>query len=81
MRVEVRLFAVAGDLAGRRTVEVELPAGATVADLRRALTGQWPALEALGPRLLIAVNQDYAPDDRVLAPGDEVAGIPPVSGG
>lgn len=76
MRVAVRLFAGLRELAGTRATEIELPAGSTAADV-------WPALE-LGdepPGLLVAVNQSYAARDSVLADGDEVALIPPVSGG
>jgi molybdopterin converting factor subunit 1 len=76
MRIGVRLFAGLRELAGMRATEVELPEGATAADV-------WPAL-ALGdepPGLLIAVNKTYAARDSVLAAGDEVALIPPVSGG
>jgi molybdopterin synthase catalytic subunit/molybdopterin converting factor small subunit len=76
VRVAVRLFAGLREQAGRGTREVELPAGAKVADV-------WPQLE-LGdepPGLLYAVNREYAPPGRELADGDEVALIPPVSGG
>ncbi len=76
MRVAVRLFAGLRELAGTRATEIELPEGSTA-------TQVWPALE-LGdepPGLLLAVNRSYAPRDTVLADGDEVALIPPVSGG
>jgi molybdopterin converting factor subunit 1 len=76
MRIDVRLFAGLRELAGTRAVELELPEGATAADV-------WPALE-LGAEpqgLLIAVNRSYAARDSVLSAGDEVALIPPVSGG
>ena len=76
MKVAVRLFAGLRELAGTRHRELELPEGATAADV-------WPAL-GLGdepPGLLLAVNKSYAPRDSVLADGDEVALIPPVSGG
>jgi molybdopterin synthase catalytic subunit len=76
MKVAVRLFAGLRELAGTRATEIELPDGSTAADV-------WPALE-LGtepPGLLLAVNKAYAPRDTVLRPGDEVALIPPVSGG
>ena len=81
MRIQVKLFALAGELAGRGGIELDLPLQATVADLRRALVEQTPALAPLVPRMMVAVNMDYAVDDRVLAEGDEVACIPPVSGG
>ncbi len=76
MKVAVRLFAGLRELAGARRVEIELPSGSTAADV-------WPAL-ALGeepPGLLLAVNRSYAARSLVLAEGDEVALIPPVSGG
>jgi molybdopterin synthase catalytic subunit/molybdopterin converting factor small subunit len=76
MRVAVRLFAGLRERAGVRVRELELPEGATVADV-------WPAL-ALGAEpegLLYAVNRAYADETRSLAEGDEVALIPPVSGG
>jgi molybdopterin converting factor subunit 1 len=76
MRVAVRLFAGLREIAGTRATELELPAGSTAADI-------WPALE-LGDEpagLLIAVNKSYAARDSVLVEGDEVALIPPVSGG
>ena len=81
MNVDVLLFAAARDAAGIGRVEITLPPGATVADLRRCLGEQCPALRAWLPRMMIAVNADYASDDRPLKPGDEIACIPPVSGG
>src|SRR5437764_5888722 len=76
MRLTVRLFAGLRERAGTGAREIEVPDGATLADV-------WPALE-LGdepPGLLCAVNREYAARDRVLAEDDEVALIPPVSGG
>ena len=76
MRVAVRLFAGLRERAGTRSRELDLPDGATVADV-------WPAL-ALGdepPGLLYAVNRAYVGRTHALAAGDEVALIPPVSGG
>ena len=76
MKVGVRLFAGLRERAGTGGRELELPAGARVADV-------WPAL-GLGdepPGLLYAVNKAYSETARPLAEGDEVAVIPPVSGG
>ena len=81
MRIEVRLFAVARQRAGRPTMALELPEPATVALLKRALAEVGPALAPLVPSLRIAVNSEYAADDGVILPGAEVAAIPPVSGG
>lgn len=77
----ILLFAAARDHAGADAFGVELPAGATVAALRAELTRRLPAIARLLARSAIAVNHDFADDSRVLAPGDEVAVIPPVSGG
>ncbi len=76
MKVTVRLFAGLRERAGAGRLELELPDVAAVADV-------WPALD-LGeepPGLLYAVNRAYAEPDRPLAADDEVALIPPVSGG
>jgi len=76
VNVTVRLFAGLRERAGTGERPLELPAGARVADVWGALgLGDEPA------GLLYAVNRDYAPTDRTLADGDEIALIPPVSGG
>jgi molybdopterin converting factor subunit 1 len=81
MIVSVKLFAVARQRAGRGTVEVELPAGATVGQLRAALAEQCPPLADLLKHSRVAVNSDYAGDAAVLPDSAEIALIPPVSGG
>jgi MoaE-MoaD fusion protein len=75
MRVTVRLFAVLRERAGSDSVELELADGATVRDAIDAV----PA--AAGVPVVMAVNREVAGDDAVLSPGDELALIPPVSGG
>ena len=81
MNLRVLLFARARDLAGAEQVAVELPAGATVADLRRAVVAQYPKLAHLADRCAVAVDAEFAGDDRVLREGAEIALLPPVSGG
>ena len=81
MTFEVRLFARAKDLAGAESVHVELPHGATVAELRRRLAAGWPALAGLLGRCAIAVNDEFAEDSLALPMSAEVAVLPPVSGG
>ncbi|HEV3000975.1 MAG TPA: molybdenum cofactor biosynthesis protein MoaE [Solirubrobacteraceae bacterium] len=76
MRVTVRLFAQLRERAGRREVEVELPEGARVGDAITALGDV-----AAGLPVVMAVNREYADASAPLAPGDELALIPPVSGG
>jgi molybdopterin synthase catalytic subunit/molybdopterin converting factor small subunit len=76
MRISVRLFAALRERAGVRACELELPAGATVGDVWRELDlGDEPE------GLLYALNRAYVERFMVLADGDEVALIPPVSGG
>ncbi len=81
MRLEVRLFALARQRAGGPTLTVDLPEPACVADLRAALASACPDLAPMLPNLMIAVDAEYAADDRPIRPGAEVAAIPPVSGG
>ncbi len=74
MLVSVRLFAGLRERAGSAHVQVELPEPATVADLLAALE--------LAPRSCVAaINREYADPDARIAPDDEVALVPPVSGG
>ena len=81
MNVRVRLFAAAKQVAGQDSVTVELPEGATVADLRRRLADDIPQPSGLLDRVLFSVNLKYAVDDGQIPSGAEVACIPPVSGG
>lgn len=80
--VEVRLFAVLREQAGTNSIPLELDEGATVADALERL-GAEPSLADLLRRLpvRIAVNRDYATAETPLRPSDELALIPPVSGG
>jgi molybdopterin converting factor subunit 1 len=77
----VRLFARARDVAGTDAVDLMLPAGATVAELRAALAAACPALAPLVARSAVAVSEEFAGDDVVIPAGAEVALLPPVSGG
>jgi molybdopterin converting factor subunit 1 len=81
MKILVRFFARAKDLAGADVVSVDLPAGATVNDLRRQLAHAYPPLANLLEHSALAVDNEFAADSLVLLPGTEVALLPPVSGG
>jgi molybdopterin converting factor subunit 1 len=81
MRIHVRLFALLRDRAGAGEVALDLPAGATAADVTRGVAERFPALDALLRRTAVAVNHEYAAPDTAIGPEDEVALIPPVSGG
>jgi molybdopterin synthase catalytic subunit len=82
MTVTVRLFAILRERAGRDSVEIELPEGATVDDAFARLAAA-PGLGELVERLPLrmAVNREYASAGTAIAPGDELALIPPISGG
>ena len=81
MHVRIRLFAMQREAAGTRELGVEVAEGATVADAWDAAVAQVPALVPGRETLRFAVNGGYAEPSRPLQDGDEVAAIPPVSGG
>jgi molybdopterin converting factor subunit 1 len=81
MVVKVLFFAALYERVGMRQVTMELPEGSTVAELQRTLAERFPQLATYGSSLLFAVNAAYVPSNEPLRDGDEVALIPPVSGG
>ena len=81
MRVTVLFFARLRELAGRAEWVCEVPDAATVAAVWRACQDATPAISALSSSVSCAVNEDFAPMDTVVHDGDEVAFLPPVSGG
>jgi MoaE-MoaD fusion protein len=81
IQVRVRLFAMQREAAGARELRVEVPLGSTVDDAWLAVVDSVPALAPGRAALRFAVNGTYADADTTLADGDEIACIPPVSGG
>lgn len=81
MTITIHLFARTRELAGSDRIALDLPVNATVADLRSRLVKEFPALAPLLEKSAIAVNHDFGEDSRPLSATDEVAIIPPVSGG
>jgi molybdopterin synthase catalytic subunit len=81
MQLRILLFGVLKDLVGRSTDTLELPEGTRVEDVLWHYARQAPRIEAMLPALACSVNEEYAAVDRELAAGDEVALLPPVSGG
>jgi molybdopterin synthase catalytic subunit len=83
MVLQVRLFAVLRERAGWDSLEIEVAEGATVAEALRALAAVSEPLAAALEEMpvVMAVNRSYVDTDAALAPGDELALIPPVSGG
>lgn len=81
MRVRARFFASFRDAVGQRELELEVAEGATVAHVLAQLQDQYPKLAGFGRDLMVAVNTEYSGLEHPLSAGDEVAFIPPVSGG
>ncbi|MDP2272829.1 MAG: molybdenum cofactor biosynthesis protein MoaE [Archangium sp.] len=81
MKTTVRFFAAARERAKRTTLELDLPAGSTVADLTKKLLQELPELAPLLPKLRIAVAEEFAAPEDLIPEGAEVALIPPVAGG
>ncbi|MBI4513141.1 MAG: molybdopterin converting factor subunit 1 [Gemmatimonadetes bacterium] len=80
MRVRALFFASYREWAGTDALELRLGEGATVADAV-TLVRRRPGLERIPESAVVAVNEEYAPSETALRDGDEVAFIPPVSGG
>ena len=81
MRVTVRLFARLRELAGRGEIERDVPPGATVRQVWESLLAEHPAIAPYAESMSCAVNADYARMTTAVKDGDEVAFLPPVSGG
>jgi molybdopterin converting factor subunit 1 len=81
MRVTIKLFAILRERAGTSELELTLADHATVADARRELLRQHPELAGLLERAAFAVNRNYADLRTPINEGDELAALPPVSGG
>jgi molybdopterin converting factor subunit 1 len=81
MIVSLQLFAASRELIGAERIQIELPDQATIADVKRMVAQMYPQAAALLSRSLVARNQDYVLDTDTVAPADELAVIPPVSGG
>lgn len=81
MIVRVKLFALTQDLAGREEVSLDLEEPVTVGDIRKNLGDVIAALEPVLPSCAFAVNNEYAVNSVEVRQTDEVACLPPVSGG
>ena len=81
MDVKVLFFASVRDLVGEPEQTVSVSEGANVADLLSEIAGQYPRFGEMERSLMVSVNQEYVERDGVLRDGDEVALIPPISGG
>jgi MoaE-MoaD fusion protein len=81
LKLRILFFGPVRDLCGASEVQLELPAGATTGDVFRHFASQHPALAPLSGRIMLARNQEFVGPDAGLTDNDEVALLPPVSGG
>jgi len=81
MRVTVRLFARLRDLAGTGDLVREVPPGVTAREVWNDLVLEWPGLREYERTISVAVNAEYARMNAGVQDGDEIAFMPPVSGG
>ena len=80
MKIEILAFGIAREICGGRAIQIEIPEGTDTDRLMTFLTKQFPALSGLA-QLNLAVNSEYIYEPVEIKPGDEIAIIPPVSGG
>ncbi len=80
IHVNILLFGITKDLVGTQKLSLDIPKSTNVAEFKKILTDRHPELIELNS-LAIAVNSEYANDGIILQSNDEVALIPPVSGG
>lgn len=81
MKIRVRVFASLREILGNDDVEIDLPAGTTVSDLWNHLVAREDRLAPFTDSVSFAINHDFVGEDQELSPDDEVAFLPPVSGG
>jgi len=81
MQVRVLFFGMLKEMVGRSSESLELPEGATLADLLSRYERDMPRLKQFLPSIALSINEEYAAVSSRLKPGDEVALLPPVSGG
>ena len=80
MVTRLLIFGIAKDIMGSATAEITLSENSTVKDLKSVLEERYPRLKQLST-FMIALNNQYATGDEIIKPSDELAIIPPVSGG
>lgn len=80
MTLKLTAFGIAKDILGRRVLEINLPKGSKITDLKDTLLGEYPDFSKL-TKLSFAVGEEYREDDFFLTENAEVVIIPPVAGG
>ncbi len=80
MQINILAFGITKDILGKTLVNIEIPEGSSVKQLKEKLIDSYPKMQEL-TSLLIAVNEEYGDEMQIIQAGDEIALIPPVSGG
>ena len=80
MKVQILAFGITKELIGKMSFDMTLKKQSNVEDLKTSLFTHYPELSKLGT-IALAINSEYATDDQIIHEGDEIALIPPVSGG
>jgi molybdopterin converting factor small subunit len=81
MKIQIKLFAAARELSDRGEIEMEVDDGMQVGEMKIKISGEYPNLKDLILRSAVSLNREFATDDNVICEHDEIALIPPVSGG
>ena len=80
MQIDILAFGITKDILGNTLVNIDIPEGSSVQQLKEKLIATYPKMQEL-TCLLIAVNEEYGDEQQIIQAGDEIALIPPVSGG
>ena len=80
-KIKVRLFAILREMVGEREITITVPAGITVNHLNNEILNKYPQLKSFSNKFIISVNCKVTTGDTIITSKDEIALLPPVSGG
>lgn len=80
-KIKVKLFAVLKEAVGKKEIIIAVPTGATVKMLKNKILQEYPSLDSYSNKFILSVNLKVATGDTIITPRDEIAILPPVSGG